>query len=110
MSADTLSGVAARHLEPFDSNVELIVVYLERVQLYFEAHCIKAKKQVPVFLNIIGRDALLSNLSSLKKPAWKLLKDHVEETFQAQESRHCISFSISSVAAVAWGDSSNVSG
>lgn len=63
-------------LEPFDP-VESIVVYLEWVQLYFEANGIIAEKQVPVFLNIIGRDhyALLWNLSSPVKPAQKPLKD-----------------------------------
>ena len=51
-----MAGVMAGRLEPFDPEVESIVVYLERVELYFAANEIKADKRVPVFLNVIGRE------------------------------------------------------
>ena len=40
----TMVGAAFRRLEPFDSDVESIVVYLEWVQLYFKANGIKAER------------------------------------------------------------------
>ena len=56
MEQATMAGAIAGHLEPFDSEVESIVVYLEWVELYFTANKIKADKRVPVFLNLIGRE------------------------------------------------------
>ena len=44
MSTVTMAGAAFGRLEPFDSDVESIVVYLEWVQLYFEANGIKAER------------------------------------------------------------------
>ena len=44
-----MAGAIAGRLEPFDSEVESIVVYLEWVELYFTANEIKADKRVPVF-------------------------------------------------------------
>lgn len=63
-------------MELFDPDNESIVVYLERMQLYFEGNGIKAKKQVPVFLNIIGQEnyGLLRNSSASKKSSRKSLK------------------------------------
>ena len=65
------------HLEPFDPDNELIVVYLERMQLFFEANGIKAENQVPVFLLIIGQKnyGLLRNLTAPEKPSQKSLSD-----------------------------------
>ena len=72
MAASTIG-----RLEPFDPGNELIVVYLERMQLFFEANEIKAEKQVPVFLTIIGREnyVLLRNLTAPEKPSQKSLSD-----------------------------------
>ena len=50
----TMAGAISGRLEPFDPDVESIVVYLERVELYFEANEIKAGKRVVVFLNVVG--------------------------------------------------------
>ena len=44
MSTVTMVGVAFGRLEPFESDVESIVAYLEWVQLYFEANGIKAER------------------------------------------------------------------
>ena len=49
-----MAGAISGRLEPFDPDVESIVVYLERVELYFEANEIKAGKRVVVFLNVVG--------------------------------------------------------
>lgn len=50
-----MAAATVGRMEPFDPDNESIVVYLERMQLYFEANRIKAEKQVPVFLNIISQ-------------------------------------------------------
>ena len=44
----SMAASTVRRLEPFNPNNESIVVYLERMQLYFKADGIKAEKQVPV--------------------------------------------------------------
>ena len=41
-------------LEAFKPDEEKISAYLERVQLFFAANEVKAKKQVPVLLSVIG--------------------------------------------------------
>ena len=71
-----MAGAIAGRLEPFDPEVESIVVYLERVELYFAANEIKADKRVPVFLNLIGREnySLLRSILSPQKPAEQPLK------------------------------------
>ena len=71
-----MAATTVGHMELFDPNNELIVVYLEWMQLYFEANGIKAKKQVPVLLNIISREnyVLLRNLSAPENPSQKSLK------------------------------------
>ena len=72
MAASTIG-----RLEPFNPGNELIVIYLERMQLFFEANGIKAEKQVPVFLTIIGREnyVLLRNLTAPEKPSQKSLSE-----------------------------------
>ena len=52
-------------------------MYLERVELYFSVNEVKREKQVPVFLNLLGREtyALLRNLVSPVKPAEKSLNE-----------------------------------
>ena len=71
-----LVGAMAGHLELFDPEVESIVVYLKRVELYFAANEIKADKRVPVFLNVIGREnySLLRSILSPQKPVEQPLK------------------------------------
>ena len=49
-------GVIVGCLELFNPEVESIVAYFERVELYFAA---KADKRIPVFLNVIGRENFL---------------------------------------------------
>ena len=72
----SMAATTVGRMEPFDPDNESIVVYLERMQLYFEANGIKAEKQVPVFLNIIGWEnyGLLRNLSAPEKPSQKSLR------------------------------------
>ena len=72
----TMAGAIAGRLEPFDPEAESIVVYLERVELYFAANKIKADKRVLVFLNLIGREnySLLRSILSPQKPAEQPLK------------------------------------
>ena len=109
-----MAATSVGRMEPFDPANESIVVYLERMQLYFEANGIKAKKQVPVFLNIIGREnyGLLRNLSRPRNHH----RNHSSssggpgEAFRVQEDYYCSSFSISSVPATAWRDSRHVFG
>ena len=69
-------GAIAGHLELFDPEVESIVVYLERVELYFAANEIKTDKRVPVFLNLIGREnySLLRSILLPQKPVEQPLK------------------------------------
>ena len=72
----TITGAIAGHLEPFDSEVKSIVVYLERVELYFAANEIMADKRVPVFLNLFGREnySLLRSILLPQKPVEQPLK------------------------------------
>ena len=71
-----MAGAIAGRLEPFDPEVESIVVYLERVELYFAANEIKADKRVPVFLNLTrrGNYSLLRSILSPQKPMEESLK------------------------------------
>ena len=75
-----MAASTVRRLELFNPNNESIVVYLEWMQLYFKANEMKAEKQVPVFLNIIGREnyGLLRNLTAPEKPSQKSLSELVE--------------------------------
>lgn len=52
-------GVIVGCLELFNPEVESIVAYFERVELYFAANEIKEDKRIPVFLNVIGRENYL---------------------------------------------------
>ena len=72
----TMVGAIAGCLEPFNPEVESIVVYLERVELYFAANEIKADKRDPVFLNLIRRKncSLLQSILSPQKPVEQPLK------------------------------------
>ena len=72
----TMAGATAGRLEPFDPEVESIVVYLERVELYFAANEIKADKRVPVSLNVIGWEnySLLRSILSPQKPVEQSLR------------------------------------
>jgi len=58
------------HLEEFKPTKATITSYLERIELYFLANDIVEKKQVAVFLSVIGRQmyTLLRNLLALAKP------------------------------------------
>ena len=69
-------GTIAGHLESFNPDVESIVVYLERAELYFEANKIKTDKRVAVFLNVTGRVnyTLLRSILSPQKPVEQPLK------------------------------------
>ena len=71
-----MAGAIAGCLEPFDLEGESIVVYLERVELYFAANEIKTDKRVPVFLNLIGREnySLLRSILLPQKPVEQPLK------------------------------------
>ena len=40
-----MAATTVGHMEPFDLDNESIVVYLERMELYFEANGIKAKSK-----------------------------------------------------------------
>ena len=72
-----MAGAIAGRLEPFDPEVESIVVYFERVELYFAANEIKADKQVPVFLNLIRQEnySLIQSILSPQKPVEQPLKN-----------------------------------
>ena len=72
-----MAGAVGGRLEAFNPDLESITVYLERVELYFCANEVKREKQVPVFLNLLGREtyALLRNLVSPVKPAEKSLNE-----------------------------------
>ena len=72
-----MAGAIGGRLEAFNPDLESVTVYLERVELYFSANEVKREKQVPVFLNLLGREtyALLRNLVSPVKPADKSLNE-----------------------------------
>ena len=57
-------------LEEFNPRKETISSYLERIELYFMANEIADKKQVAVFLSVIGGQmyTLLKNLLAPDKP------------------------------------------
>ena len=99
-------------MESFNSDRESIAVYLEWVQLYFEANGIKAKNQVSVFLNPIGWEKykLLRNLTTPEKLARKLLNDLMDILKKQYKPKtlSLLRISISSVAATAWSNSRNV--
>ena len=86
-----MAGAIAGRLEPFDPGVESIVVYLQRVELYFAANEIKAEKRVPVLLNVIGENyALLWSIVYISKETCRTAcqRAHgcLEGLFQAEES------------------------
>ena len=71
----------------FDPQTESIVAYIERMQLFFRANDIKAPKQVPVLLSLIGSKnySLLRDLMSPILPqeatfdeVAKVLEEHFE--------------------------------
>ena len=61
----------------FDGQVESFTAYVERVQIFFEANDVPAKKRLSVFLSIIGGTAysLLRNLLSPVPPKEKSLEE-----------------------------------
>ena len=74
-------------LEEFRPNIETIVSYLERIDLFFAANGIADEKQIAVFLSTVGgrTHSLLCNLLSPAKPQektmvelTKVLKNHFE--------------------------------
>ena len=100
-------GAIAGGLEPFDPEVESIVVYLERVELYFAANEIKADKRVPVFLNLTrwGNYSLLRSILSPQKPmeeSVKKLMDVLREYYEPKKVVVAASF-FSPAPAAAWG-------
>ena len=102
-------------MDPFNPNRDLIVVYLEHMQLYFEPNRIKAEKQVPVFLNLIGWEnyGLIGDLSMPEKLAEKSLKDLMDilkKHFEPKKVVIAERFQISSETATAWRDSHSVFG
>ena len=66
-------GTIAGCLEPFDLEIESIVVYLEWVELYFAG---RTDKWVPIYLNIIGWEnySLLWSILLPQKPLEQSLK------------------------------------
>ena len=64
----------------FDGQVESFTAYVERVQIFFEANDVPARKRLSVFLSIIGGTAysLLRNLLSPVPPKEKSLEAHYE--------------------------------
>ena len=73
---DTISGdelefmATLGHIGRFDPAEESILVYLEHVELFFAANGITDKKQVAVYLSVIGPKiyALLRDLLAPEKP------------------------------------------
>ena len=61
----------------FDGQVESFTAYMERVQIFFEANDVPARKRLSVFLSIIGGTAyiLLRNLLSLVPSKEKSLEE-----------------------------------
>ena len=77
-------------LEKFDSKVESIGAYLERVENYFLANDVQEDWKVAVFLNTTGRDtySLLRNLLAPKKLSEQTLKtltDTLKKHFEPQK-------------------------
>lgn len=67
-------------LELCHPNTGSIIVYLEHMELYFSANSVPEEKEVPVFLNLIGRStySLLRNLLAPTKPVETSLADLCE--------------------------------
>ena len=78
-----MAGAAVGKLEPFCADNEAISVYLERVELYFNANSVQQDKRVPVFLTMIGAEnyAVLRNLLAPRKPSEQSL-DVLMETMK----------------------------
>jgi len=83
------------NLQEFRPTDEGIAAYLERVELYFKANDIAERKQVPVFLTVVGGKvyALLRDLLAPEKPDTKsfqelaqTLKTHL---IRAQAASYC---------------------
>ena len=68
-------GASVGRLGPFDPEVESVVAYLERVELFFKANKFEDNSKVAVFLTLIrpSNYALLRNLLAPVKPADKSL-------------------------------------
>ena len=64
-------------ISEFQPDNERISAYLERVELYFQANEVKAEKQVPVLLSVIGGKTyeLLRDLLAPTKPSSKSLDE-----------------------------------
>jgi len=65
------------NLQQFCPTEEGIAAYLERVELYFKANDIAERKQVPVFLTVVGGKvyALLRDLLAPEKPDTKSFQE-----------------------------------
>ena len=61
-------------IDPFQPDNETIAVYLERVELYFQANDIRDEK-VSILLTSIGPHTLLRNHFAAAKPAEKTLSN-----------------------------------
>ena len=70
-----MAGASVGRLGPFDPEVESVVAYLERVELFFKANKFEDNSKVAVFLTLIrpSNYALLRNLLAPVKPADKSL-------------------------------------
>ena len=81
-----MAGAISGRLEAFNPDLESVTVYLERVELYFSANEVKREKQVPVFLNVLGREtyALLRNLKPAEKSLNELM-DALREHFEPKK-------------------------
>ena len=67
-------------LEEFDPSTDIVLAYVERTKLFFAANSITAERQVPIFLNAIGKTnyQLLRNLLSHSTPGDKSFSELVD--------------------------------
>ena len=81
-------------LQEFQAESETIAAYLERACLYFQANCIAEKKQVAVYLSVIGAKnySLLHSLTAPDRPQDISYEDFVgvlTAHYQPKPNRYC---------------------
>ena len=79
-----MAAVTLGNLGEFNPDTETFPAYLERAHIFFAANSIEEGKQVPVFLNAIGRTVygLLRDLLAPTNPMTLLLKE-ITDTLKA---------------------------
>jgi len=79
-------------LEVFDPDTDTVASYVDQAELFFAVNGIKTEKQMPVFLNAVGKAhyQLLSNLFSPTPPVRKSLEEIVRALKEHYEPKRLV--------------------